>query len=440
MAQSKQHYGISAISVQGFKSIANQRRIEIRPLTILAGANSSGKSSIMQPLLLMKQTLDSTYDPGPLMLDGPNVRFTSADQFISRSRKARATKALSVAIESRDYLGRHSVKFSFGASQGRPPEVRRLECSTTPTSRTEAPYRYHITPGMRSAELKEAARKLVPEEFRRIYKNRQLQVVRKRIFLEIALKDYDSVNLPSPSILCVRNDIQRVIHVPGLRGSPERTYRKFAAVFGPEFSDTFEKYIPSLVSSWQEGGKGEIQQLGSMFSELGLTSEVSARGISDAQAELRVGRTLEEKQPQSDLVDIADVGFGVSQVLPVLVALLASEPGQLVYIEQPELHLHPGAQHALAKILVDAAKRGKRLVIETHSSLLLIQIQTLVAKGYIDPKLVRLHWFSRDREGVTSIDSADLDESGAFGEWPIDFGKVELEAHGAYLDTMDKEL
>ena len=58
----------------------------MRPLTILAGANNSGKSSIMQPLLMMKQTLDATYDPGPLKLDGPNVHFTSAEQFLSLSR------------------------------------------------------------------------------------------------------------------------------------------------------------------------------------------------------------------------------------------------------------------------------------------------------------------------------------------------------------------
>ena len=438
MNRSKQDSGITAISVQGFKSIARRRRIEIRPLTILAGANSSGKSSIMQPLLLMKQTLDSTHDPGPLLLDGPNVRFTSVDQFISRSRKPRMTRALRVAIESRDLLGHHSVEFSFGASQGRPLEIRRLECASSfPTGSVQS---YHITSGMNSDKLKDIVRMTLPEEVYHIYQEQQLKVVADRFFLEIALKLADSVTVPSQCSICVRNGIQRAIHVPGLRGSPERIYRKSAPVAGHEFPDTFENYIASLVSSWQEEGNGEIEQLGSMFSELGLTSAVLAQGINDAQAELRVGRKLNQEPPRSDLVDIADVGFGVSQVLPVLVALLASEGGQLVYIEQPELHLHPRAQHALAKILVDAANRGIRLVIETHSSLLLIQIQTLVAKGYIDPELVSLHWFSRDREGVTSIDSADLDENGAFGEWPVDFGEVELEAHGAYIDTMDKEL
>jgi AAA15 family ATPase/GTPase len=76
--------GITEISVQGFKSLSEESRIEIRPLTILAGANSSGKSSIMQPLLLMKQTLEAVYDPGTLLINGPNVKFTSGDQLFSK--------------------------------------------------------------------------------------------------------------------------------------------------------------------------------------------------------------------------------------------------------------------------------------------------------------------------------------------------------------------
>lgn len=65
--------GITKIAVKGFKSIAEECAIDIRPLTILAGANSSGKSSIMQPLLMLKQTLEAPYDPGPLLIDGPNL-------------------------------------------------------------------------------------------------------------------------------------------------------------------------------------------------------------------------------------------------------------------------------------------------------------------------------------------------------------------------------
>src|SRR5947207_15754977 len=73
---------ITSISIAGFKSIVHERSIEVRPLTLLAGANSSGKSSMMQPLLLLKQTLEAPYDPGPLLLNGPNAKFTSVDQFL----------------------------------------------------------------------------------------------------------------------------------------------------------------------------------------------------------------------------------------------------------------------------------------------------------------------------------------------------------------------
>src|SRR5271156_1001649 len=79
--------GITRIAVEGFKSIAKRQEIEIAPLTILAGANSSGKSSIMQPLLMLKQTLEATYDPGPLKIDGENVKFTEAKEFLSRQNQ-----------------------------------------------------------------------------------------------------------------------------------------------------------------------------------------------------------------------------------------------------------------------------------------------------------------------------------------------------------------
>ncbi len=135
-------------------------------------------------------------------------------------------------------------------------------------------------------------------------------------------------------------------------------------------------------------------------------------------------------------MNIADVGFGVSQMLPVLVALLVARPGQLVYIEQPELHLHPQAQTALAPILAAASERGVKVVIETHSALLLRAVQTLVARSELPPARVKLHWFQRDDAGMTAITSADLDENGAFGHWPEDFDDVMLNAEAAYLDAV----
>src|SRR5436309_1598060 len=99
MADEKNPPAISAISIKGFKSFLDEQRIEIRPLTLLAGANSSGKSSAIQPLLLLKQTLEAPFAPDSLLLDGPNVRFTSARQFLARSERSELSTEFFVMIE-----------------------------------------------------------------------------------------------------------------------------------------------------------------------------------------------------------------------------------------------------------------------------------------------------------------------------------------------------
>jgi hypothetical protein len=234
--------------------------------------------------------------------------------------------------------------------------------------------------------------------------------------------------------------IPQVIHLPGLRGNPERTYPVTAV--GPTYPGTFEKYTASVISQWiAEGMKDTLAELNQELRLLKLTAGVSATIVNDVQIELQVGRLLDVPPTRpEDRVNIADVGVGVSQTLPVLVALHAGKPGTLVYVEQPETHLHPSAQFALGQVLAAAAKRGIRVVVETHSSILLLAVQALVAEGRLEPDKVKLHWFQRDKEGRTTVRSGDLDETGAFGEWPQDFDDVTLEAQKKYLDAADKRM
>jgi predicted ATPase len=163
--------------------------------------------------------------------------------------------------------------------------------------------------------------------------------------------------------------------------------------------------------------------------------------LNGVQIEIQVGR-LPDVAPArpEDRVNIADVGIGVSQTLPVLVALHAAKPGQLVYVEQPETHLHPRAQGALAQVFASAAKRGVRIIVETHSPALLLGVQTLVAEGHLDPEKVKLHWFQRDKHGRTTVHSGELDEAGTFGDWPEDFDNVMLETQKKFLDAADKRM
>ena len=92
----------------------------------------------------------------------------------------------------------------------------------------------------------------------------------------------------------------------------------------------------------------------------------------------------------------------------------------------------------MAQLLADAANRGVRLVIETHSSLLLLGVQSLVAEGKLAPDKVILHWFQRNEEGLTDITTGELDEEGRFGDWPVDFDDVTLETQMHYLNAAER--
>lgn len=423
--------GITKIAVSGFKSLAEECTIGIRPLTILAGANSSGKSSIMQPLLMLKQTLEATYDPGPLLLEGPNVQFTSAAQFLSKLVGAERSNHFQIRIETNESI---SVKTTFRKGQN---GIELVEMTTKRKSEVNQPSDLTSTPftlysDMLAKDIKSLAdRDLI---FKDLVKGFDA-VRRSRCFLRLESQDGRmSFDVTHHLNFYIFN----IIHLPILRGNPERTYKLTST--GPQYPGTFENYVASIIHEWQETGDEHLKTLANALRALGLTDQVSSKKIDDIGIKIKVGRLPHHGTGETDMVSIADVGFGVSQVLPVLVALIVAEPGRLVYLEQPEMHLHPRAQVALAQVLADAGQRGVLVVAETHSSLLLLAVQTLVAEGDLSPELVKLHWFRRGENGATKIDTADLDEAGAYGDWPEDFDDVDLKAQSRYIKAAQSRL
>ena len=390
----------------------------------------------MQPLLMMKQTLEASIDPaGPLLLDGPHAKFTSAQQFISRLQNDADDHTFTIGIETSGY---NTYNVAFALTEDQTLDIQHM------VIRGRHNRSLRLTPNQRTEDLENAisaynsdlrGELTPPNKF-------QLAVARHRCVLSIT---YEPLEDKGEDIIQHRGyvifpiqEVADIIHVPGLRGNPERAYPE--TVSGPRFAGTFENYVASIVKDWQMNQDDRLQRLEDALARLGLTRKVSARATESRRLELLVARVFDPGPSGSDLVSVADVGVGVSQVLPVLVALLVAKRGQLVYFEQPELHLHPRAQYELVRLITETASRGVKLVVETHSALLLLHIRTLMAKGCLNPDLVKLHWFSRNPEtGTTSIHSADVDENGAFGEWPEDFGDVELMAEGAYLDAVEEQ-
>lgn len=461
----EQPQGITAITVGGYKSIRDETTIEIRPLTILAGANSSGKSSIMQPMLMMKQTLEATYDPGPLLINGPNVKLTKYEQLFTRSQEdLRHVLVAGFKFRSNaftpgpDISGRNEFVYE-ESNSGRKSVFLSKMSSNYPREG------FAISPEMSSNDVLNQ----IPEDFVKSTNNLRnsdgntsevrweveasrcflfIRRIESRIELAEALDHAQVVTvnyqLPPPvnPAHMLQAAVENLIHVPGLRGNLLRSY-PLAHAQGPRYPGHFQEYAASLLLRWKEMDDGNINLVETNFVKLGLTKRVNPVRVDDANVEIHVGRlpVNVRANPEEDLVNIADVGVGVSQVMPVLVALIAAEAGQTVYIEQPEMHLHPRAQVALASVLADAAKRGVRVVIETHSSLLLQAAMTLIAQDKLDHEDVMLHWFTRDDEGNTRVDSVEPDRNGAYGDWPEDLGDVELGIMGQYLDAVaDREL
>lgn len=489
--------GITRISVSGYKSLAEECSIEIAPLTILSGSNSSGKSSIMQPLLLMKQTLESTYDAGSLKLNGANVRLTSTDQIFTKNidklsrltnnftvsigldeeiilkntfkkeSKVKGIKVFSSMYKYKDYamtletdMNHENILNGFSENLQKLYQIlnnrNHMEIFI---NNIKTDYKRRNGHDLSEDKLSEVINTFSDKLNQFTGSLNKFEVASYRCFLYVyafsispdnflvSSEESDVIGITNlfnffgHNGLCsiVDERIRQLIHVPGLRGNPARTYP--VSSVGREFTGTFENYVANIIHDWKLNKDKRLKQLGEALQTLGLTWKVDTKQIDDTQIEVRVGRVANKGNTKSnDMVSIADVGFGLSQTLPVVVALLVAEPEQLVYLEQPEIHLHPRAQANLAQLLVDAANRGVRVVVETHSELLIRRVQSLVAEDKITAEKVKLHWFKQDDNGFTNITTASLDETGAFGDWPEDFSEISLQEESRYLDAAESKL
>lgn len=421
---------IEEIRVQGYKSLVDAT-IQVRPLTLLAGTNSSGKSSIMQPLLLIKQTMEASYNPvGALVLNGAHVQAETAGELVS---KVNESKEFFIKISGLNKSNKKSIGCEITY------RLDGLNFSIEKQITFGGNFqRIILEPNLESNEIKRRLKVAVPV----LENNAGFKVVVNNGFLELLTASFLANNeietQRTQFAFSLQKTLGNLFHVPGLRMSPKRDYP--AAIFQDEIKGTFDLYAAGTVSQWQQQQDTEkLAKLNDYLRHLGLTDSVTAKVKNANEVELSVSRLpagSKGKPRKADMVNIADVGIGVSQVLPILVALIAAQEGQIVYVEQPELHLHPKAQVVMAELLAEAANRGVRVIVETHSSLLLLTVQTLIAKGEIKNTDVALHWFARDAKGATTVNYVQPDEDGAYGEWPEDFGDVELKAQDAYLTAV----
>jgi hypothetical protein len=215
------------------------------------------------------------------------------------------------------------------------------------------------------------------------------------------------------------SNFRKIHHLGPLRTPPSRSY-----LFSGELSDKIgisgEKALlnyGALSKRRINKGLESIVNVNNALYRLGFMSEFEYRKVGERHYEFW------GKHPESNYwANIADSGFGSSQVLPILLQLFTAKQESLILIEQPELHLHPAAQSELGSVIVEACKANSiRVVMETHSENLILRIQTEVARGNLLPSEITIYYVDPSNNGHSVIE-IPLDEKGCFlNEWPKGF-------------------
>ena len=218
----------------------------------------------------------------------------------------------------------------------------------------------------------------------------------------------------------LHNYLSNLEFVGPFRAYPERLY--FHSGESPSrVGKHGEKAIDILVADEKRRGKkkkGITNSVSKWISDAKIAKSIEVCTLTDRHFEILV-----ENIETNEVENLADTGFGCSQVLPILVAGINCEPNSLLIIQQPEIHLHPNAQAALGTFIYTVAKKGVQIIVETHSEHLLLRLQSHVASGEMKADSLNVYYHDTDNIRRTKIiKRIPVGEDGLFIEkWPRGF-------------------
>ena len=434
---------LTRLRLQNLKGLKDTGDLAIKPLTFLVGPNGSGKSTVIQALLMIKQTVDSTDMRNPLLINGPWVEMGSyrdlihngnAEEslgiYVSESVSSFAESMLSImtdlpprytpvskpsrilatrALFSETRIGQvssHDFAFKYARAQSSlPPEIlpdgRRAikngsdhhECWMRSQSLADISSEY---PAMNEYSWQCPERKFYDLSREGMPKD------------EALAKEASAVNIIVGSLAHdFESSFNSLYRLGPLRAEPQMVY--VASGETPESVGTRGEYAVAAMLVGR--AKSELSQ--TLLAE--VKRWMSAFGIASDVNLLELGRgyhVVELTDPRTQTaVNLANTGFGASQVLPVIVQGYYAPKDSLILLEQPEIHLHPRAQGTLGDLLIDISKQGKKLIVETHSEHLIGRIQTGVAEETISKDDVAIYYFA-PCEGGAQARELKLDKMG----------------------------
>lgn len=383
-----------ALSLRNFRAFESTELIELAPITLLLGKNSSGKTTILTAPLLLRQLLHSSDVRGAVPLSGPDVDLGSYKDLVhlgELKRDIELTVAFSTSARTiptamiRDlgietFLERGYLHLTLHWNRREASaQTSRLVFSESPD-----PEGHPIAEFQRSGPGR--FRFDVPRhQFSREIRGRDLSLSTLK-FLDWDIGETDRRSrylslLPYILNLCLEEICESLIHVGPLRDMPSRAYRQDQ--LGLSGRGSGNRDAVSIMAREQ----AVIARTSRALESLGMAEKVDIAQPAPGYVAVILTDLLTGRRR-----NLADVGFGVSQVLPILVVLAEGAPDSLALIEQPELHLHPASQGELADVLIElASASGQTLLIETHSEHILLRLQRRVAEGSLSPQSVAVY-------------------------------------------------
>lgn len=409
------------IRMKNFKSWEDSGEVKLAPLTGFFGTNSSGKSSLLQMLLLLKQTIGTE----EILFFGDENSLVNLGNFqeLIHGHNKEATLELEFGCKLQNPLTITPLQESdrYGHSYDhRPLCVDSFTFDTAISGHADGGFLDYVsyTVGPKSIEKIK-------------WKNGSLY------YGEVQGSSVDVTNCygaPAGSrderldLLSAAFEelFARVYYLGPTRVHPKRLYH-WEGTHPESIGQSGENMIASLLSARvdqrttpYEGKDVPIEErISAWLQEMDLAHSFSIKRTNAQVA--RDYDVLIQKSPDSAKVTLADMGYGLSQFLPVLVHCYYAPERSTLILEQPGMHLHPKVQSQLADLLIEVVtERNLQILIESHSEHLLTRLQRRIAEEKITTDQTAIY-FCRNDEGISTIERLKMDESGNIKNWPENF-------------------
>lgn len=434
---------LTRLRLQSFKSWVDTGDVVLKPITGFFGANSSGKTSLLQALLLLKQTADSS-DRGLALHFGDKKALVDLGDFRSVIHKHSEDTELHIDL---DWTQAQPLIVTDPKGRGEPVvQDKRLGFSTQVKGEngvsgkslqlTVPKIEYRIGDIAFGMRRKGDSRK----NYELFNSATEFQFVRSQGrawplpapvkcygFPDQVRAYYQNAGFLSDFELAFEEQLRRIYYLGPLRAYPERRYT-WAGRQPSDMGLAGEQAVHAILSSRDRGDKVSPgrkrkkvtleQYVADWLKRLGLIAEFRVEAVGEGS---QIFQVKVRKLPEGPESLITDVGFGVSQILPVVVLCFYVPEGSTVILEQPEIHLHPAVQANLADVLIDAHRtRGVQMIVESHSEHLLRRLQRRIAEQVISKDDVALYFCAAGQRGST-LTPLDLDLFGNITNWPAEF-------------------